>query len=464
MLTKFNKTIRLSIIKGVVVSTIFISCKTTKPTQQNSIHQPQIIQQNNEVKPNDKSDTNTLADTLQNAHVSICVFDASKNTFLTSYQSEKFFIPASNLKIATCYIALKYLSDSLVGLNYTEDDTSIQIQGTGDPTFLNANFKNQLVFNWLKTKSNKKIYLLNSKFSTTAFAKGWSWDDYLEPFMPERTSFPIYENAVTFNNSNGFKAFPKYFENKIVANFEASNNNNKFNVTRSIGSNNFAITPGNNLTKTITFSTEADNPVLQNRQLAQLLGDTLKLNIVNKPVLNYLLDKKVYSQLKDEVLQSMMFRSDNFIAEQLLLMVSNELFKEMDENKLIQYLLHNDFNELPQTPRWVDGSGLSRYNLFTTQDVVFILNKMKSEFGWQRMSKIFPKGNEGTLKNMFLKNSNQVYAKSGSLSNIYCLSGYLIANSGKEFIFSIMVNNHQLKTQQVKNIIENYVTTIIEKN
>ena len=60
----------------------------------------------------------------------------------------------------------------------------------------------------------------------------------------------------------------------------------------------------------------------------------------------------------------------------------------MNDEKIIDTLLKTDFKDLPQRPVWVDGSGLSRYNLFTPKDFVGILKKMKNEFGIERM-KIF---------------------------------------------------------------------------
>src|SRR5437868_2631373 len=53
---------------------------------------------------------------LSTAHVGISVFDASENKYLYNYDGDKYFIPASNTKIITCYAAMKYLGDSLVGL------------------------------------------------------------------------------------------------------------------------------------------------------------------------------------------------------------------------------------------------------------------------------------------------------------------------------------------------------------
>ena len=48
-----------------------------------------------------------------------------------------------------------------------------------------------------------------------------------------------------------------------------------------------------------------------------------------------------------------------------------------------------------------DGSGLSRYNLFTPQDFVTILNKMKNEFGMERIKNIFPTGGAGTISSYY---------------------------------------------------------------
>src|SRR6478609_2682159 len=64
---------------------------------------------------------------LVNAHIGITVFDPSSNNYLYNYQGEKYFVPASNMKIFTCYAGLKYLGDRLNGIRYFEDDTAIYL-------------------------------------------------------------------------------------------------------------------------------------------------------------------------------------------------------------------------------------------------------------------------------------------------------------------------------------------------
>ena len=75
----------------------------------------------------------------------------------------------------------------------------------------------------------------------------------------------------------------------------------------------------------------------------------------------------------------MMQKSDNFLAEQLLIMASSTFSEELDPNETIQYVLNTYLPDLKHKPKWVDGSGLSRYNLFTPRSMVKLLQKIKAE-------------------------------------------------------------------------------------
>ena len=119
---------------------------------------------------------------------------------------------------------------------------------------------------------------------------------------------------------------------------------------------------------------------------------------------------------------------------------------------------------MPQKPKWVDGSGLSRYNLISPQDFVFVLEKMKNEFAWNRITTILPTGNSGTLSGLYKNYVGKIYAKTGTVSNNLALSGYIITNQNKQLIFSVMVNNHQASAAAIRRSIEKFITAIIEKN
>jgi D-alanyl-D-alanine carboxypeptidase/D-alanyl-D-alanine-endopeptidase (penicillin-binding protein 4) len=195
-----------------------------------------------------------------------------------------------------------------------------------------------------------------------------------------------------------------------------------------------------------------------------LLADTIKKKI--GPALEKYERKKftaLYSRPSDSLFKPMMHNSDNFFAEQTLLMVSNERLGYMSAEDMIDSLLKNDLKDVPQKPRWVDGSGLSRYNLFTPKSFVYILNKMQVEFGMDRLKIILPTGAEGSLKNYFTRDSSFIYAKTGTLSNNAALSGYLITKKGKLLIFSILVNNYQTGATPVRRATEQFLNGIREK-
>ena len=70
---------------------------------------------------------------LKSAHVGVYVYDDSSKKIIADYQSDKYFVPASNTKLFSLFAGMKYLGDSLVGISYLETDTALFITGTGDP-------------------------------------------------------------------------------------------------------------------------------------------------------------------------------------------------------------------------------------------------------------------------------------------------------------------------------------------
>ncbi|HUR65012.1 MAG TPA: D-alanyl-D-alanine carboxypeptidase [Chitinophagaceae bacterium] len=209
----------------------------------------------------------------------------------------------------------------------------------------------------------------------------------------------------------------------------------------------------------IPFSTsiETINHLLQDTIAKEVISENNYLAYDQNPG-NEIKDFKIiHSQPTDSLLKPMMHRSDNFFAEQTLLMVSNEILGVMNDNKIIDTLLKTDFEDLPQKPRWADGSGLSRYNLFTPQDFVFILNKMKNEFGMDRLKVIFATGGEGTISSYYKADSGYIYGKTGTLSGVVAFSGFLYTKKGKLLIFSTLVNNHQAAATDVRRAIEKFL-------
>ena len=420
------------------------------------------------------------------AHVGISIYEPAANKYWYNYQGDKYFVPASNTKLPTCYAAMKYLGDSLVGLRYRNQNDSItEILGTGDPTLLNSEFATQPVLKFL-SNITKHIVVNFLNWKDQKYGSGWTWSDYLEDYMRQRSPLPIFGNVIKFSLTSEFaidyyfgtpdldgEFIPSYFNKKEIFKKPFSFNlvdDKVFNEKVSKGESIYykiIRSFDNNILYTIPSFNKASKqniPLDTNpEEIMTILSDTLHKSVsssINQSNLTY---KLIYSQPTDSLLKITMHRSDNFFAEQALLMVSNERLGVMNDEKIIDTLLKTDLKDLPQKPRWVDGSGLSRYNLFTPQNFVTILNKIKKEFGIERIKVILPTGNKGTLTNYYKADSSYIFAKTGTLSGVVALSGYLYTKKNKLLIFSVLVNNHQASATAVRKAVEKFIEGIRNK-
>ncbi len=394
-------------------------------------------------------------------HVGISIYEPATGKYLYNYNAEKNFTPSSNVKLFSLYAGLKYLGDSLLGVKYIETDTSILLIPTGDPTLLHPDFSNHPVIDFLRS-SKKNIYLGGNIFKSTMYGNGWAWNDYPDYYMAERSAFPVYGNCITFDIKKNFvSSIPKNLSPFIVTT-ELQQKDKAINVERAFFSNSFKI-----LTDKKTSEIIITPFVTSDSLAARLLSDSLhkKITVLPLPELN--INKKintVYSCPVDSLFKPMMFNSDNFFAEQTLMMVSNKLLGYMNETDLIDSLLKTDLKDLPQKPRWVDGSGLSRYNLFTPKDFIFLLDKLQKEFGLERLKRMLTTGGQGSLTGYYLKDAGFIYAKTGSMSNNVSISGYLISKKNKLLLFSIHINGFTGSGRTGRLAIEKFIQAVRANN
>lgn len=365
------------------------------------------------------------------------LYDPITKEEIYNYNGNKFFIPASNTKIFTLYTAMKMLNDSIPAFKYQLIGDELHIEGTGDPTFLHPKYKNTRAVDFLKNNGSKIVFHWNN-FDEESFLPGWTWDDFRKDYAPERSQFPIHENLVSISKKgSSIKTFPTYFEELTEI--------REMPEPRNFYDNKFYIS-NKKRTEKVPFIV---NETVIEKSLSQILGkpvDMVKTPMVNNP-------KVFYSQKSDDVYREMMENSDNFLAEHLLILASSTLPGKLSASETITFSKRYLLNDLKQQPEWFDGSGLSRYNLFTPQSFAQVLGKMYNEFPEQRLFSIFPIGGKtGTIKNRY-KDSAQpyIYAKTGTLNNNVTLSGYLKTKSGRTLIFSLMNNNSIKDLSWIRN-------------
>lgn len=378
------------------------------------------------------------------------LYNPETRTQIINHNGAKFFTPASNTKLYTFYSAYRTLGDSIKGLEYVKKNDTLFIKGTADATFLYG-------FDYSKTipflnNHDGPIVLIDESINDNRLGSGWSWSDYHYYYMPEKSLLPMYGNLALYSLAgDSVKVTPKHFSKNIAI-------VDSLIVNRDYEKNQFYLERGDSSLYDIPYKTST-------KLVAKLLSDTL-----NKPVSTttkkFTEDfKELYSVPADSVYKQMLVVSDNFIAEQLMLQVGKETSNSYNVGDAIAYSLENYLPNIPHKPRWVDGSGLSRYNLFTPEGTVHLLTKMYREIPKEKLLNYLAVGGEsGTLRNWYGgKDKPYVYAKSGTLSNNYSLSGYIITKKGTFLIFSYMNNHYRLTNSQIRSQMQEHLSKIYEK-
>jgi len=389
-------------------------------------------------------------------HTGFALYDVEKQEMVAEYQSDRYFTPASNTKLFSLYAGLCLLGDSIPALRYTTKGDSLIFWGTGDPNLLHPDMPASNVFNVLKNWRGHLFYYPHN-YLGKRFGPGWSWGDYPDYYQCELSPLPLYGNFVRFTNNT---VSPRIFKDSL----RTAGWSEEFKLSRDEFNNGFYSTgwPSKSFSEDIPFH-------ITSRLTAQLLADTLKKEVRLFPKTglgrNF---STLYSLPVDTVYRRMLQVSDNMLAEQIMLMCASKLDTNntgFDMKMGIEYVKKNFLTDLPDEPIWEDGSGLSRYNLFTPRSMVKLLQKIYTKVPQQeRLFGLMSIGGKaGTIKNQYKSPVPFVFAKTGSLANVYCLSGYLRTKKGKVLIFSMMNGNFISKTAVIRAEVERILREIYEK-
>ena len=377
-------------------------------------------------------------------HTGFLVVDLESKDTLINLNASKYFIPASTTKLFSFYTSLQLLEEQLPSLKYVNENNSLIAVATGDPTWLHPYFRNEEPIQFLREQDSVLLFLDN--FSGEKLGPGWAWEDYGYEFSTERSALPLFANTITLEGGDSLKTYPRYFSRHV----EKQNGR----PGRAWKSNDFFVPEAFQDTLNVPFITSSE---LTLRLLSEYTGKNIR------PLDSF--PRKKWNILKgisrDSVIKQMLWESDNFLAEQLMLSCSSTLSDTLSFEKTRDYILKNQFNSLKQKPRWVDGSGLSRYNLFTPNSMVRVLQKLYTETDTLQLFALMPHWDlNGTIPQKEIKQPSFIRAKSGSMGNVYNLCGYLKTSSGKLLAFSFMNNHFQRPSSAVRKDMFDILTAL----
>ena len=325
----------------------------------------------------------------------------NNGTMISSYNDEVTRLPASNQKLfSSAYVLSKYkLNNNLKTSLLKKNKNNYYLLGQGDP---DLNYENiiELISNVKENKIiNFNIVEIDSKLY---WPMGWTNTDKLYEYGAPISSLAIESNHNKYDDIYALKNFIKnYLEKK----FSGSNVNINF------------------------FDSEKKF----------YLKDTTEIN-------------RVYSTPILSLLTLTNSESHNFTAESIFKNASNT-WNDNDYIKLKNWLENKG---LPVTNTYfADASGLSRKNKITTKLVVLFLDKMRYFNDFQAyQSTLSISGVRGTLAKRFVNSelSGKFFGKTGTLSNVFALSGFLYKNE-KPLIISIIQNSNKIDKEKAFKLL-----------
>jgi len=175
-----------------------------------------------------------------------------------------------------------------------------------------------------------------------------------------------------------------------------------------------------------------------------------------------------YSISLAEALKATNKSSDNFYADQLLRTLGAECYGEGTIEKglaVVTQFLKTEVKVSASEYRLMDGSGLSHDNWVTPHLIVETMRYMREH------SKAFPAYYEslaipmtdGTLADRINHPlAHNIRAKTGSITGVVSLSGYLKSRSGKEMYFSIIANGLGRRSRHAKALEDTICKLLLE--
>ena len=416
---------------------------------------------------------------INKSAISISIKDTSTGATVYELNSKTPTPPASTLKLVTFTTALNTLGDNYefkTGL-YKGLNNELYLKLGADP-YLTAKDLDKL-FESARLKNiiePKAIYIDDMALDTNEWGEGWQWDDDLNPLMPKFSSYNIDSNLLDVVISPTMPNEPaqitmKVFYPTTFMNYATTGNENNIKLSRKNYISPDIITVEGTVKTQVTKKIPVNYP---KRYFGMRLENALRNEKID--YYNAIEQRRVptrdittIEEIKHPISQAqtaVLKNSNNMVAETVFKLAGGKYTGssgsiESAVRMFNDYCKNNGLNSADV--KIVDGSGVSKNNLMTSDFMTSFLVKLAGQKNFADYKKSLPTSNEGTLTNRMLYFKDNLRAKTGTLADISAITGYLTAKSGKTYAFNIMINDAKSKGSD-KKMLEEYILRALYNN
>lgn len=445
-----------------------------------------------------------------NAHVGVLIHDLNSHENIVEFNSTKLYTPASTTKLFTAvagYLVLgpefRFNTSVYVNANKNKSSTKhLYFKFSGDPELTKTKLYS-LVKKLKKIGINEitgDLIIDDTQFSGDNFSEGWAWESNKWSFSAPITAAMINANRVSINLTK-----PKYLGDTLGARFTF-----KEPMDMKVKSQVRAVSFVDSMNKcTISIKSTLNNDYYLNGCWPKKDTETtLKLSVSNprkyaKEVIVQALksykikfygkthyrtvptnDIKKIAEIKSrkysDFAEEILLNSNNIYTESITKTLGKKVYHSGDFKHgiiAIKKTIHNFASVDFDTIDIVDGSGLSRYNLISPDSFNKLLvssYKNKELYSFLVKNLDWSKSKKSFIKKRFdrLGKGFSIYAKTGSLSGVIGLSGYLKTKSNKDIAYTILINgfkngqtynNYANKQKPARKMVDE-ISRLIVKN
>lgn len=410
--------------------------------------------------------------TISRGAISISIKDAKTGEKIFELNPKMPTPPASIQKVITSTPAFITLGEDYKFTTqlYKNDNDEYLIKLGADP-YLTTKDLAQLI-KYLP-KEIKQLYIDDSAIDSNEWGEGWQWDDDLNPLMPKFSVYNIDKNLMEvaiMPTMRGCAAeirtmvnYPTTFVNHIITGDKTEYIMNRQNH---ISPDVITLEGTVSFNKSIIKHIPVNSPkkYFKLRLAEEIINENLSCSGIF-PSKKITQDYKLVAQISHDIetaQQDILKRSNNLVAETVFKLAAAkyksstgaskgsfeeglEMFKDFCAKC---YIDTSNINI-------VDASGVSKNNILTADFMTEFLLK-NSEYIEHRLTT----ANEGTLSGRMFYLKDKLYAKTGTLSNISSITGYITSKNNKKYVFCIMINSPKISDSD-KKTLEEYIIRAI---
>lgn len=404
--------------------------------------------------------------------VSISVKDIQSGNSVYELNSDRLLSPASTQKIVTLAAAMDTLG---AGYNfetalYKSSNNDLYLKLGADPYLREKDLK-KLMSDAVDKKiiEPKNLFIDDYIVDSVEWGEGWQWDDDMNNLMPKFGSYNLDGNLLYILVSPTSQGAPasistKFFYPVTFMNLAVTGKENNISFER-----NTSISP-DILTVKGTVSSVKPYPVPTpnlKRYFRLRLEDAIsdsKMEYYGQVSQKKLPQSGVYkvSSVTHPIsvaVADILKNSNNLTAESVFKIAGGKYVNNTGSIESSVKMFNNFCKKIgvdSQDVKIVDGSGVSKNNLMSADFMTDFLVALSKTEGFDLYKSALPTSGEGTLTNRMLYFKDNLRAKTGTLSDISAITGYLTAQSGKTYAFDIMINDAKSSAAD-KKMLEEYI-------